>query len=67
MVTLGRVELTPVSGGTEVAWTEEGDFGWNPLLSFMALGMERMQGDEMEKSLAELQRVVTDTTVGPPG
>lgn len=62
MVTLGRVELTPVDGGTRVTWTETGDFGWNPLLSFMALGMDRMQGDEMEKSLAALQELVA-----PPG
>jgi carbon monoxide dehydrogenase subunit G len=59
MVTRGRVELTPRDGATHVTWTEEGDFGWNPLLAFMALGMERMQGEEMEKSLAELARIAT--------
>lgn len=58
MLTLGRLELAPVEGGTRVEWTEQGDFGWNPLLAFMALGMDRMQGEEMEKSLAELARVV---------
>lgn len=71
MVTRGQVELTSIAEGTRVSWTEEGDFGWNPLLAFMALGMERMQGEEMEKSLADLERLVVagapapDTATGP--
>lgn len=55
LVTRGRVALSRDDGGTRVAWTESGDFGWNPVLAYMALGMERLQGREMEKSLAALQ------------
>lgn len=63
MVTRGRIELTEADGGTRVDWLESGDFGWNPLLAFMALGMDRMQGREMEKGLDRLGQAVTG---GPP-
>ncbi|MEK9506921.1 SRPBCC family protein [Gemmatimonadota bacterium Y43] len=55
LVTRGRLDLDPVAEGTRIHWTESGDFGWNPFLAFMALGMDRMQGSEMEKSLDRLQ------------
>lgn len=53
--TRGRIGLTPEDGGTRITWREEGDFGWNPLLSWFALGMERIQGTELEKSLDSLE------------
>ena len=53
--TWGRIDLAPADRGTRVTWTEDGDFGWNPLLSWFALGMERIQGTEMEKSLDALE------------
>ena len=28
--------------------------GWNPLLAYFALGMERMQGEELQKALDRL-------------
>ena len=55
----GTMSITSVPGGSRVTWREEGDFGWNPLLAYMALRMDRMQGGELEKSLARLNRVVT--------
>lgn len=55
LVTRGHLELTAVPEGTRIEWRESGDFGWNPFLAFMALGMDRMQGTEMEKSLDRLQ------------
>lgn len=53
--------LSVVSDGarTTVTWREQGDFGWNPLLAYMALTMDRMQGGELEKSLIRLDSVVT--------
>ncbi len=61
LVTEGQVTLTPVTEGTRLAWTERGDFGWNPVLAYMALGMERLQGREMEKSLATLAELLATT------
>lgn len=55
LVTRGHLTLTSVPEGTRVEWVETGDFGWNPLLAFLALGMDRMQGEEMDKSLDRLQ------------
>jgi uncharacterized protein YndB with AHSA1/START domain len=57
--TQGEIRLTRLgSARTRVEWTESGDFGWNPFLGYMALGMDRMQGREMEKNLATLRSVV---------
>lgn len=56
--TVGRFELREGTGGTEILWREEGDFGWNPLLAYFALGMERMQGQELEKRLDRLEEVL---------
>jgi hypothetical protein len=53
--TWGRIDLASEAGGTRVTWREQGDFGWNPLLSWFALGMERIQGAELEKSLDALE------------
>ncbi len=59
LVTHGSVELEATgSGGTRLVWTEEGDFGWNPFLAYMALGMNRMQGSEMAKDLEHLLSLV---------
>jgi uncharacterized protein YndB with AHSA1/START domain len=59
LVTRGEITVERVgSGGSRLAWTENGDFGWNPFLSYMALGMDRMQGREMEKNLAQLKTLV---------
>lgn len=63
LVTHGEVVLTPTDAGTRVEWTESGDFGWNPVLAYMALGMERLQGREMEKSLTALTELIAG---GPP-
>lgn len=56
--TWGEVQIEATGGGTRLTWTERGDFGWNPLLSWMALGMARMQGEEMQKSLDDLLQLI---------
>ena len=59
LITHGHVTLSPTSGGgTVIEWQESGDFGWNPVLAYMALGMKRLQGREMEKSLVALQALL---------
>ena len=55
----GRIDLVPVEGGTRVTWTEEGDFGWNPLMGYWALAMERVQGRELQKGLDRLEAHLT--------
>lgn len=61
--TEGEIRLEPLGGGrTRLTWTERGDFGWNPLLAWMARGMDRMQGREMEKNLASLAAAVDSLT-----
>lgn len=65
--TWGEVTLSPAgAGGTLIEWQERGDFGWNPLLSFMALGMSRMQGEEMSKSLDALEALLAGTGAPTP-
>ena len=56
--TRGRLTLTPEGIGTRIVWREEGDFGRNPLLAWFALGMERVQGAELEKGLDALAGLV---------
>jgi len=52
--TSGTVTLTPQDDGTRVAWQEDGDLGWNPLMGYWALSMSRAQGAELEKGLERL-------------
>ncbi|MDT8368074.1 MAG: SRPBCC family protein [Longimicrobiales bacterium] len=57
----GRLTLEPIpdGGGTRVRWIEEGDFGWNPLLTWFAPGMEKRQGAQLALGLERLRdRVV---------
>lgn len=51
----GVLDLRAVTGGTEVRWSEEGDFGWNPLMGYAALTMHRVQGPELERGLGRLK------------
>ena len=57
MRTEGVLELTRDGSGTLVAWTESGDFGWNPLMGYWALFMSRAQARELAKSLATLAQL----------
>lgn len=60
-----RISTDP-DGTTRVRWTEDGDFGWNPFLAFIALGMERTQGAVLEQSLEALREVAESTAVATP-
>lgn len=60
MHTDGTFSLAAEAGGTRVTWREEGDFGWNPLMGYWALFMERAQGRELEKALGRLEAMVLD-------
>jgi len=53
-----RLEPTLDASGTRVTWIERGDFGWNPLLSWFALGMEPRQGVQLAQGLDALRERV---------
>ena len=59
LVTQGTLSLAPEGAGTRVTWTEVGDFGSNPLMGYTALGMDRMQGNQMENALRRLSELAT--------
>jgi hypothetical protein len=60
----GSLLLEPHGLETVVRWTESGDFGWNPLLAYMALAMDRIQGTELEKGLERLVSAVEEDSLG---
>jgi hypothetical protein len=55
---LGRMQLVADGEGTLLHWKEEGDFGWNPLLGYLAKRMNELQGAQLEASLADLKSLV---------
>lgn len=63
ITTDGTFQLEPADGGTRVSWIEEGDFGWNPLMAYVALTMDRIQGTELERGLARLKAVVESVSL----
>ena len=50
----GSLRLDAGNGVTELHWREEGDFGWNPILSYTARRMEEAQGRQMGRALDRL-------------
>lgn len=64
----GALELQAERHGTRIHWTEEGDFGRNPLLGYLARRMGELQGAQLEASLAALARTVTEGAdlISPP-
>jgi uncharacterized protein YndB with AHSA1/START domain len=73
IVIQGWLDLEPEGTGTRVHWREEGDFGWNPLLGYLAGRMSDLQGGQLEASLGFLRALVeegealTSTGGAPPG
>ena len=61
----GILMLAAEGTGTRVTWREEGDFGWNPLLSFLSGRMAELQGEQLLQSLQTLKERVE--AGGPPG
>ena len=48
----------PASGVSTVTWTERADLGWNPLLGWTALAMDKSQGQVLQDSLERLKELV---------
>jgi hypothetical protein len=56
----GRLELTPSASGSRLAWREEGEFGWNPLLGYAARGMSASQAEAMRAGLERLRALLEE-------
>jgi uncharacterized protein YndB with AHSA1/START domain len=65
MRTDGTFTLAPEGNGTRLTWREQGDFGGNPLMGYWARFMERVQGRELEKALARLERLASKSAASP--
>ena len=63
----GSIELSAVATGTRIRWREAGDFGWNPLLGFLAGRMEELQGEQLAASLETLREIVETSVREPRG
>ena len=53
----GELGVVAVAGGSLVTWREAGDFGWNPLMGYVARGMAESQGKQLAASLTQLKEV----------
>lgn len=49
-----------------VTWTERVDLGWNPLLGWTALAMDKSQGQVLQDSLERLRELVERRVQGDP-
>ena len=50
----GVISLSPEGGGTRLHWSEQGDFGRNPLMGYTARRMASTQGEVMHSRLGAL-------------
>lgn len=49
--------LTPTPEGTQVKWTMDSEAGWNPMMRYMGLMMDKWVGPEYERGLHYLDSV----------
>ena len=54
----GSIRFEPMVDGTKVTWRHYGNVGTNPFRRYSAFTMDRIMGDEFEKSLALLKTKV---------
>ena len=55
---VGELKLEASTGGSLVTWREEGDFGRNPLMGYVARSMSDSQGRQLSESLDRLKEAV---------
>jgi hypothetical protein len=53
----GELRIEAAGGASRVTWREEGDFGRNPLMGYVARGMARSQGAQLEEGLEKLRQI----------
>ena len=58
----GEIVLSKTAVGTRVTWSESGDFGWNPLMGFMARRMPASQRMQMLEGLERLSGAFAEAT-----
>lgn len=66
----GEITLEERHSGTAVRWLESGDFGWNPLMGYMARRMPESQAAQLLESLERLGEAVAasrDASAGGTG
>jgi uncharacterized protein YndB with AHSA1/START domain len=61
---LGSLTVQIEDSGTRLEWTEEGDFGWNPLLGYTAGRMGDSQALAMLASLEKLRALMESEEPG---
>lgn len=59
----GFLTLRTEGSGTRLEWSEEGDFGWNPLMGYAARGMAESQSESMRASLDRLRELIAAGTL----
>lgn len=60
----GNLQLSADGDQTRVVWHEAGDFGWNPLLGYIAGRMSTLQGEQLAYALESLEEQVLAQAVG---
>ena len=53
----GALTIEGIGGKSLVTWREEGDFGRNPLMGFVARRMPKSQGAQLEEGLEKLRYI----------
>ena len=60
IVIYGDLSLWPGEEATAVQWSEQGDFGWNPLLRYLTRRMGETQSEQLAASLERLKRLMEE-------
>jgi hypothetical protein len=53
----GELTIEDQGGASRVIWREQGDFGRNPLMGYVARGMARSQGAQLAEGLEKLRYI----------
>ena len=53
----GELRIEARGGASQVIWREEGDFGRNPLMGYVARGMAKSQGAQLAEDLEKLRYI----------
>ena len=53
----GELRIEALRGTSRVTWREDGDFGRNPLMGYVARGMAKSQGAQLAEGLEKLRYI----------
>ena len=54
---IGELRIEALGGASRVTWREEGDFGRNPLMGYVARRMSKSQGAQLAEGLEKLSYI----------